>query len=143
MMDRKVAYVIKPNDALLDVLKPHAVLWFYYSDTRVWVFEEGGRQWLTPEDMIIGVKLLFLADFRTTAMRSRSSEMLMTVDMILGNEPYGVHIFDKWWTLDSTSVVEEFKKFRFRFLPKALKRIAPTGIANVDTWLAQIEERLH
>lgn len=144
VLTREVAYTIKPKDNLLNLLKPYTanIFSYHHSKSVTWIVQHAGRQILDPLDWDIAVKFLYLVDFRSRAVQEKSSAVLKVADEVCGEAPYKETVFDQWWTLDKSGLVEPVYHAEQRILPDELKKFAKSENEHVNYWLDYILDDL-
>src|SRR5260221_7313727 len=94
-------YVIRPNNHLLELsTKWSQDLYTLLCRPKLWVKEEGGRTAWSAEEYTAQVKLLFLLWLKSNFADHGITGVAETVQTLLGEPPYNLSTFDKWWIVE-------------------------------------------
>jgi hypothetical protein len=134
-------YIIHPNPALRAVLVRHPKAGM----DRSWVLtrDESGYTRASFQDWVTMVKVMFiidLIDMKTMFEQENvSPDHQRAFEELLGEPPYGVEVFDKWWTLERLdSGPRAFEDILKAVSLPTLQALDQTGQAFVDRWMQDV-----
>jgi predicted RNase H-like HicB family nuclease len=143
-------YVISPNASLREFLKN-------YPNYRggeygiglefpvIYRSHEGGysRESWSKEDQTAYQKLIFIADLKRRSQKSTNTYatvMREVVSSLLGEPPYHMEIFDRWWCLDEMWYGANFWEVLNWLSEEELNRIGKTGQEAVNRRLEGLKD---
>ena len=129
-------YVVRGNSGFSEKLRSYADVVPFFPITSIWIKEEGGYTAFHNDDYIIQVKLIFLAGFRSDSLRYSNQRCHEFVHEVLGNPPFDVSLFDKWWTIERLTEADDFFMALHRISLAELENLKQTGMPLVDDWIA-------
>lgn len=138
-MYHQVCYVIKPQPALLEFLKFYKS-GFSLSGSEVWVMGTGGYGAPLPPEHAIGVKLFYLARFRSLLISQNIENHEEILEKMMGQPPFHEAIFDRWWTVEKHGESHEFEQVISSILPDQLSLMQASESAKVNGWIAGAED---
>jgi hypothetical protein len=135
-------YIIRPTTILSDLLDQytknhHTQLEASLRNAVIWQ-KQPGRTFVGWEaEHAAQVKLLFLADWIETYHETTEPSFKALLGEILGEPPYSVDLFNRWWTLEVVrSSLRQVTHEAQALSPHTYTQFAPTGLPEVDEWLA-------
>ena len=136
-------YVIRPNTQLLQ----KSAEWSQESGELlrrpvVWTKEEGGRTAWTPQEWTAQVKLLFLLWLKHNFADNGTTPVSETVHSLLGEPPFNLATFDKWWTVERFTGLESFEGIQDSLSEQDFAAIGEINVSRVDHWIANLNRRV-
>src|SRR5215831_16614919 len=126
-------YVIRPNPQLLE----KSVEWSPASGDLLrravmWSKEEGGRTAWMPHEYIAQVKLLFLLWLKYNFADNGIADAAEIVHSLLGEPPFNLSTFDRWWTVERFAGNESFEFVRDSLREQDYAAIGEINMSRVD-----------
>lgn len=137
-MYHQVCYVIKPQSSLLEFLKDYKGAKSFGSP-EVWILGTGGYGAPLPPEHGLGVKLFWLAQFRSRLISQNVENHEEILELMMGQPPFHEVIFDRWWTLERYVLPRKFDEVLSWILPDQLSLVQDSGVPKIDGWLANVE----
>ena len=138
-MEFNYIYTIRPKDSLKVLVAQHRGTTLFFMDPITWSRSEGDSRWSTNE-MLLQIKLLFLVYVMTTLNDYPSTEGQKFLSQILDVPPFNVNLFDKWWEIERSEVLEDFATVISTVSIQQLKHFDKTGNQHVDSWFSRLIE---
>jgi hypothetical protein len=137
-MYHQVCYVIKPQPSFIEFLKSYKTS--ILSSSEVWVLGTGGYGAPRPEELAIGVKLFYMARFRSLLIEQNIENHVEILEKLMGQPPFHETVFDRWWTLEKYGTPNEFNVVASWILPDQLALMQASESAKVNGWIANVED---
>jgi hypothetical protein len=126
-------YVILPKPELLEKLsaldKEDRIL---FSEPELWEEEGGGRSPWTQSALEARVKLLYVSYLLGFYDDEKICKFLKD---LIGNPPYGIEHFDKWWIVHQLRVDEDIAEVEDEMTLEDFEAFQKTGIGLLDAWI--------
>ncbi len=128
-------YNISANSQLKNLLgeRKNDVAKFLLQDYVICNEEFSRSSWVT-NDYLTKVKLLYLGYLSTDIASSAEFQML------IGDNPISVELFDKWWNINRVKV-DESDFLENQIKEKGHLNFAPTGSSVINEWLNSLNNR--
>jgi hypothetical protein len=138
-MYHKICYVIKPQSSLLEFAKPYKNA-HLLTGSEVWTVGTGGYGAPRPEEHAIGIKLYYLARFRSILIEQNLENHAEILEKMMGQPPFHEAIFDRWWTLERYGEPNEFGLVLSWILPDQLALMQASESAKINGWISGVED---
>lgn len=138
-MYHKISYVIKPQQSLLEFAKSYknGIL---LTSPEIWVVGTGGYGAPRPEEHAVGIKLFYLARFRSILIEQNLEGHIEILEQMMGQPPFHEAVFDRWWTLERYGEPNEFGLVLSWILPDQLALMQASESAKINGWIADVED---
>jgi hypothetical protein len=139
-MEFDYIYTFRPKDSLKALIAGYRGTTLFFKNPIVWSKKEGGYSHWSANDVLLQIKLLFLVYVTTTLSEYPGSESQEFLNHLFGEPPIDVSLFDKWWVVERSEVLEDFSTAISSVSIEELKRFGKTGSSYVDNWFARLTE---
>jgi hypothetical protein len=137
-------YIVRPNDKLLQLLSSKGNIAFHLTVPKLWTIELIGRTFISSLENPLELKLLFVAEIKSTWRKSDSEAFLQLLHELLP-PPLGIETFDTWWTIERIQGASTSAGWAARHIEMdVLTSLSKTGNEVCDGWLEElISKRLN
>lgn len=137
-MEYQSHYLIEPNSALIEVFATYPQLSSIHNCYTLWSKDEGGYTSFNEDDYVLQVKLVFLLQLKKKLSTNANETTIEFRNVLFGNHPLTVEIFEKWWTIRRfTGYIDFFNILRI-IDQELLDELGDSGNRRVDNWIRSI-----
>jgi hypothetical protein len=108
----------------------------------LWTKQEGGHTAWSAEEYTAQVKLLFLLWLKSNFADLGTTDVVEIVQTLLGEPPYNLSTFDRWWLVERFAGEESFEAVQDSLSEQYFATIGDTKLSRVDRWIANMTRKV-